>query len=124
MGRPKAHIDTERAEELASLGLSLEQVASALGVSSRTLRAHKADDNDLRDAIERGQARGIAKVAEALMELGLSGNASALIFYLKARAGWSDRVAIDHTTGGHEIPTGLGHFYPGMADGTNVDRCD
>lgn len=42
------------------------------------------------DAVKRGRARGISYVAGKLIERIREGNVSATIFYLKARANWSD----------------------------------
>ena len=81
----------EAAEESAARGLSESQVADALGVSRATLLRRKKDDEAFDAAIKRGQARGIQEVSNALFEAALQGCVPAMIFYLKARAGWSDK---------------------------------
>ena len=39
----------------------------------------------------------ITKVANALLEQALSGNTTAMIFYLKTQAGWSEKLQIETT---------------------------
>lgn len=89
MANPKK-VDLQKIEALAQRGLTLEQIAAALGISARTLHRRKAAMADVAGAIEKGQALGIAHVTNKLMELINGGNVVAAIFYLKARAGWKD----------------------------------
>jgi len=84
-------IDLEKVEELASRGLSQEQIAAALGISARTLGSRKAESAEFADAIKRGQAKGIEEIANALFANAKAGNVTAQIFFLKARAQWKDR---------------------------------
>ena len=81
----------EAAEESAARGLSESQVADALGVSRATLLRRKKDDEAFDAAIKRGKARGIQLISNALFEAAIEGSVPAMIFYLKARAGWSDK---------------------------------
>ena len=101
MGRPSINITEEicsNAEHLASLGLSKEQIATALGFCRDTLRRKEQEFSDFSDAIKRGQAKGIARVSNALYEKAMSGNVTAMIFYLKNRAPsqWKDRIPIGY----------------------------
>ncbi len=79
------------AEESAARGLSESQVAEVLGISRATLLRRKKDDAAFDAAIKKGKARGIKEVSSALFEAALQGCVPAMIFYLKARAGWSDK---------------------------------
>ena len=81
----------EAAEESAARVLSESQVADALGVSRATLLGRKKDDEVFDAAIKRGKARGIQWISNALFEAAIEGSVPAMIFYLKARAGWSDK---------------------------------
>ena len=81
----------EAAEESAARGLSESQVADALGVSRATLLRRKKDDEAFDAAIKMGKARGIQRISNALFEAAIEGSVPAMIFYLKARAGWSDK---------------------------------
>ena len=41
--------------------------------------------------LKRGKGRGIQRISNALFEAAIEGSVPAMIFYLKARAGWSDK---------------------------------
>ncbi len=97
MAKQKIQIDIKRAEELASLGLTQEQIAGCLGISERTLYNRKRESEELSIAIERGTARGIEQIANALFESALGGNITAMIFFLKTRAGWSEKQYLEYT---------------------------
>lgn len=88
----------EEVENLASQGLTEAQIADALGIHRVTLIERKKDYSDFADAIKRGKARGIATVTNSLMQQIMEGNTAAAIFYLKARAGWSDKPEEKETT--------------------------
>ena len=81
----------QAAEEASARGLSDIQVAEVLGISRATISRRKRDDEAFDAAIKRGKARGIQEVSNALFESALQGCVPAMIFYLKARAGWSDK---------------------------------
>ena len=59
--------------------------------SNATLLRRKRDDAAFNATIEKGKARGIQEGRSALFEAALQGYVPAMIFYLKARAGWSDK---------------------------------
>lgn len=90
-GRKKWEPDLARIEELAANGLTQEQIAKACGIHPNNFATRKWKDDELRDAITRGQARGIGEVANALFENATKNkNVAAQIFFLKARAKWRD----------------------------------
>ena len=86
----KIEFDLEEVERLASFGLTLDQVALALGIAQSTLYAKKAENTEFSEAIKRGQAKGIHAVANKLFDNAMGGNVTAQLFYLKARAQWRD----------------------------------
>jgi AcrR family transcriptional regulator len=86
-----AALDLEKIEDLAAKGLTLEQIAAALNIDVRTLYNHRKKFREVGEAINRGAANGIAKIANKLFEAAENGNVTAQIFYLKARAGWRDQ---------------------------------
>ena len=101
MGRPNIEITAEicsEAERLASRGLTKSQIATALGFCRDTLRKKEQEFSAFSDAIKKGQAKGIAQVSNALYEKALSGNVTAMIFYLKNRSPsqWKDRVPVGY----------------------------
>jgi predicted DNA-binding protein (UPF0251 family) len=88
--KPKIQIDLKQVESLAANGLTQEQIASALGISERTLYQQKRDSADFAAAIKRGKAKGIALVTNKLMESIKGGNMTGMIFFLKTQAGWKE----------------------------------
>ena len=105
-------VDLERVQELASRGLTLEQIAVALGISPRTLYNRRRKFAEVADAIKKGRALGVAAVASKLWEAAMAGNITAIIFYLKTRGGWSEKAQIDVSIdSGRRIPDGIGGWY-------------
>ena len=87
-------VDIAKVEELASRGLTKEQVARALGISSRTLQRKSKANVEIEEAYQRGKAKGIAKIANALFEKASQGNVTAQIFYLKCH-GWKEATELE-----------------------------
>lgn len=89
-----------RVEAKARKGLTQEQIADVLGINFRTLYKHKKTNREFREAIKRGQSKGIDKVTNALFNNAINGNIAAQIFYLKNRGPdtWKDKQHIDETT--------------------------
>lgn len=111
-GRPRFKVDYQQAEILASRGLNYGQIAMALGCSRSCLDDCRDRDPKLQKVIDRGRAKGIAYVAGKLMKKIDSADLTAIIFYLKAQAGWRDSVRVEsETTVKAEIPVGLGEMY-------------
>ena len=95
VGRPKFEINEEvlqRTERLMAQGLTREQCARALGVSVATFYVYQAENSEFSESIKRGEALGIEEVTNALFENAtLERDNTAIIFYLKNRAGWVDK---------------------------------
>jgi hypothetical protein len=95
VGRPKFEINEEvlqRTERLMAQGLTREQCARALGISVATFYVYQAENSEFSEAIKRGEAMGIEEVTNALFENAtLERDNTAIIFYLKNRAGWVDK---------------------------------
>ena len=98
LGRPQFEITPailDKVEGFAAQGLTQEQIALSIGISTTTLFEKKNINSDFTDAIKRGQAKGVATVANALFQSATTGrNTVAQIFYLKNRASqeWKDRT--------------------------------
>ena len=45
----------------------------------------------------RGDAKATAKIAQCLFSRAMSGDTASMIFWMKVRAGWSERVIQQHT---------------------------
>ena len=128
-GRPPIEIDDaicEKAQSLAAQGLSQDEIALCLGMGQSTLYEKKAKFLEFSEAIKRGQAKGVAIITNKLFERaqGYSHpeekifcskdgditradttkhwppDTTAQIFYLKNRAGWTDKTELD-------LPSGL-----------------
>ncbi|MAE02650.1 MAG: LuxR family transcriptional regulator [Porticoccaceae bacterium] len=82
--------DLKSVEELASLGLTEQQIADSLGISRSTLSRRKTDDETFDTALRKGKAQATVKVTSALMTEVEKGSLRAIIFYLKCRAGWRE----------------------------------
>jgi len=87
--------DIEKAESLASRGMDQQDIAHCLGIGVSTYYDKKNSYPELEDAIKRGKAKGIAHVTEKLINNIDIGSVPAQIFYLKARAKWSDNDSGD-----------------------------
>ena len=101
VGRPKFEISEDvlsKTENLMAKGLTREQCAGMLGVSVSTFMLHQAENSEFSEAIKRGQASGIDQVTNALFENAtVEKDNTAIIFYLKNRAGWVDKQEIQST---------------------------
>lgn len=97
MARPKIDIDLEQVEQLAGLGLTQEEIALSLGISTDTIGRRKKDSADFADAIKRGQANAARAVANRLFDKCLEGDLGAIIWFEKTRRGLSDRIHSEHS---------------------------
>ena len=90
MARPLAPIPLAEVERLAACGLSEADIAAALSIHPETLRRRKRDSDSLVAAIARGRARGTVRASEALARKIDEGDTRSILFFLRARAGWSE----------------------------------
>jgi hypothetical protein len=81
----------EQAESYAALGLSREQIASCLGIGKTTLYDKSIEYPEFAAAIKTGLDKGIARMANLLIKHAEAGSVPSVIFFLKARAKWSDQ---------------------------------
>ena len=92
-----------KVEELAAQGLTNAQIPHCLGISETTLYDKKNQLTEFSETIKKGKAKGIQKVSNALFEAALSGNVTAMIFYLKVRAGWKEPDVPEHRYSREEL---------------------
>jgi len=101
VGRPRFEVTPEvceQVENLAAQGLTVDQIALVLGVHKATLFDKQKEYSDFSDAIKRGRGKGIANVTNALYEKAtVDKDNTAMIFYLKNRAGWVDKQEVQST---------------------------
>ncbi len=84
-------VDLVEFEKLAGL-LTVEQMGDFYGLTRDSMQRNMRNRADLRKAFKRGQAKKIAMVAGTLMSKVREGDVAAIIFFLKTRAGWSERI--------------------------------
>ena len=99
VGRPPFEITEEvlkKVESYASLGMTQQQIADALGIHIATLCEKKNEYAEFNEAIKSGKAKGIAFVANKLRENVANSNVTAQIFYLKSQAGWKETNVTEH----------------------------
>ena len=77
-------------QKLAGLGCTLDQIAIAVDISPRTLDRWKATP-EVERAYSLGRIAAAQTVAQKLYDLCLDGNTTAIIFWLKSQAGWTDK---------------------------------
>lgn len=93
--KPLIELDLGEVERLAARGLTVKKIAEALGVSEATIYKRQRDSEEFKAAIKKGRAKGEADIADTLFEAAKAGNTAAMIFYLKARCGWSEKQEIE-----------------------------
>lgn len=80
----------ETVRKLAAQGCYERDIAACIGVSPSYLPELKRKHPNIAEAIEIGTSFGIAKVTGKLMEAIEERNMTAIIWYLKAKAGWRE----------------------------------
>jgi hypothetical protein len=99
-GRKKIKLnDSETLDKIVALGsqgLTSGQIARCLGVSWSTIDRRRKEFGEIEEAIKKGEALGISRVANALYESAtIDKNVTAQIFYLKNRSeNWADRQEV------------------------------
>lgn len=76
---------------LAAVGVREDEISKYVGIAPATLRKH------YRDELDKAHIQANANVARALYTQATSGNTAAAIFWMKARAGWREKVALEHS---------------------------
>ena len=96
MPRPKSEIDLDELEKLCAMQCTDQEIASILGVSTRTIERRRKVQH-FREAMERGKAKGRVSVRRNLFRLATSGNLGANIFLAKNLLGYKDVVSNEHS---------------------------
>lgn len=86
-------------ENLGRIGFTQDNVADYYGVNPSTVYRNKVKHTRLCTALKMGKTRAISSVAAALFKKAMSGNVTAMIFYLKNRdpANWADVQRLEHS---------------------------
>lgn len=92
-----APTDLGKVENLAALGLNMEQIASIFNVSADTFyRRCNEGNSELSAAILRGRTRSIQRVAEKAFQLALEGDVGLIKYILSCKGGWTEKSQIFH----------------------------
>ncbi len=84
-GRPPMKLDEAQIEKLAAQGLNETQICKCLGINWRTLQKRKRESESFAQMLQRGRAKGVAKITNALFNNALTGNFQAQAYYLNNR---------------------------------------
>jgi hypothetical protein len=80
---------------MAGFGVPQDDIARFLEIDAKTLRKH------FRLELDRGTIEANVKVAQTLFTMAtVDKNVAAAIFWMKARAGWREKVAVTGENGG------------------------
>lgn len=99
-GNPKLILtDAQRKqiEQLAGLGLKLDQIATVVGIAYGTLKNKVRLDEEVKEAFARGNVVAQVKVAKSIFSKAIAGDMTAAIWFEKTRAGRSDRTQVEHS---------------------------
>lgn len=95
-GQIIAHEPTKASRELVSLhamvGTDQRVIAEILDIDPKTLRKY------YRAELDNSKAKANATIGGALFNKAKSGDTTAMIFWMKTQARWSERSEIDHTS--------------------------
>ena len=91
-GRPPKKLTDEQIAQVEALAayLTSEQIADYLGIGRTTFYSIMDREPEVSVRYQRGRAAAIGKMAQSLIQSGLSGNTTAQIFYLKTQGGWKE----------------------------------
>lgn len=100
-GKP-AHVPDEASRKevtaLASFGVRQDEIATYLGIDAKTLRKH------YRRELDTSKIKANAAMARRLYTAAIDeGSVPAMIFWLKAQAGWREKQELDVTSGGERV---------------------
>ena len=91
--------DIPKIEALAGYGLTVQQIASVLGMSKKTFERRMREIPGINDALEKGRAVALAKVGQTAYDMATSGQFPVMtIFWMKVRGGWRETREIELST--------------------------
>lgn len=84
----------DQIEKCASLGLTLDDISLIISVSRKTLVRRLADNENAKNAYDKGRAQAKLKVLGKLFDLIEQGEPSAIFFYLKCQCNWKENAQV------------------------------
>jgi predicted ArsR family transcriptional regulator len=102
MSQGKEHIPDDKSrllvKSLSAVGIRYIDIAQKLDITDDTLRKHYKKE------LEEGRIDANTQMGTTLFQQAKAGNTTALIFWLKTRAGWKETSVTEHAVGeGQEI---------------------
>jgi len=97
-GRPEIPIDADflkKCEGIAITQLTQRDIALAIGMAESTFYDKMTKFPEIKEAIARGKARGLAKVANTLHRKAVEGNVDACKFILKCHGGFIETSQVN-----------------------------
>ena len=85
--------ELEKITTLSRIGRPIVEIAEVIGISKNTM---KGDPAVLR-VMRFGGIEANAAVGGKLYEQAMAGNMTAIIFWMKARCGWTEKTTVEHT---------------------------
>jgi DNA-binding XRE family transcriptional regulator len=77
----------------ATIGTTQDDIAAVIGIDPKTLRLHYREELDL------ASAKANAAIGGALFNKAKNGDTTAMIFWMKTRAGWKETHSVEHSGG-------------------------
>jgi hypothetical protein len=90
-------LDPSKAEALAALQCTFDEIASGLGVSLSTLERRRKENPELDEAIKRGRELGKRSIRRLQYDAAKKGNVTMLIWLGKQWLKQADKVETEHT---------------------------
>jgi hypothetical protein len=88
-------MDLDEVEMMASVGMSTKQIADALHLAPSQFGKMMQSDPVVKEAVDRGVARGVKIITDSLFQNAVKGNVAAQIFWLKNKAAWKDTQELE-----------------------------
>lgn len=76
---------------MASYGIPQEDISKVIGIDPKTLRKY------YREELDTAGAKAIHNVAGMLYNKAMEGDTTSIIFFLKTRGKWSEKIEVDNT---------------------------
>ena len=96
-GRPRIVFTEEQTAKVEGLAahFTTEQIANYFGIDRSTFYEIRKRQPEVLQQYKKGRARLIEEIASSLIRNAIAGDTAAMIFYLKAQAGWRETQSIE-----------------------------